>query len=321
MSADSDRSWTDGPFFIVGAVRSGTTLLRLMVGHHPEICRCREMEYLTAPIAGGRPFPSPDEYRRFLATDRGFAGSGLSLTPGLEFMEQARAFLGRLQAEEGKPLIGATVHNHFDELARIWPNARYIRLMRDPRDVALSCVKIGFTGSPWIGAQIWADAVENWSRLKELVPEERRLELRFEDLVADPERELERLCRFLGVQYVPEMQEIDRDTTYSRPGPRVARSWRDSASAYEIALVEARIGPDRILAAGYELSDVPPRPIDALGRLRIRTEDLYTRARFRTRRYGVGLWAAGVLSRRLPFPGLRDRIQRRQNAIDAKHVK
>ena len=32
------------PFFLVGAVRSGTTLLRLLLGNHPRICRCEEFE-------------------------------------------------------------------------------------------------------------------------------------------------------------------------------------------------------------------------------------------------------------------------------------
>ena len=38
------------PFFLVGAVRSGTTVLRLMLGHHREICKCEEMEYVTSAL-------------------------------------------------------------------------------------------------------------------------------------------------------------------------------------------------------------------------------------------------------------------------------
>ncbi len=52
------------------------------------------------------------------------------------------------------------------------------------------------------------------------MPESRRIQVTFEDLVAQPELELERVCRFLGVSYEPSMLDIEGDSSYRRPSKR-----------------------------------------------------------------------------------------------------
>jgi hypothetical protein len=310
------------PFFVVGAPRSGTTLLRLLLGHHPDICGCEEMNYVTpALVEHGGPPPDLEAYRHFLRLNRGFRMSGYEIDPGLDFEQLPHSFLAQRRRLDGRPLVGAVVHHHFDQILRIWPGARFILLNRDPRDVARSSVKMGWAGSAWGGATTWLHAQDAWARLCANVPAARRVELRFEDLVDEPKAVLERACELIGTHYDPAMMELDADTTYSRPTPHTARSWRDSASPREIAQVETRVGHERLERAGYEPSGLPPLPSDPITRLGVHAEDVFNRVRFRQRRYGVGLWIAGVIARRQPISSIRKAVQARREEINNQYLK
>jgi len=311
-----------GPFFVVGAVRSGTTLLRLMLGHHPAICRCEEIEYLTPALVGHRDWPDLTAFRAALAKDRGFRLDGYAMPEAAtSFPALADDLLAQRRARDGKPLVGAVVHNHFDELPRIWPAARFVFLNRDPRDVARSCVQMGWAGTPYHGARKWLDAREAWARLGRQVPAERRLELRFEALVESPESELARVCEFLGTRFDSRMLEIDADTTYARPRRGESKAWRETASPDEIAQVEARVGEAALREAGYAPSGRPPLRLDAATRLRLSVAEVRGRVAFRIRRFGLGLWLTSLVAQRLPWPALRDRTQARIDTIQNQHMK
>jgi hypothetical protein len=293
------------PFFLVGSIRSGTTLLRLMLGHHSKICRCHEMEYVASAIVGREEWPDVRSYARDLSQHHDFRSSGFAPNASLAFPDLARDLFAQLRAADGKEVAGATVHNHFDELTRIWPGARFIHLERDPRDVARSCVATGWAaGNVWAAADIWIAADDAWQRLEAQVPEPRRIRVTFEDLVSQPELELERICRFLGVSYEPSMLDVEGDTSYRRPSKRDARSWRDDAPPEEIRIMEARFGP-RLTRAGYAPSGLPPLRISAARAMLLRLDHRWRRMRASQRRYGIWLWAASAVSRPLArFPGL-----------------
>lgn len=312
------------PFFVVGAVRSGTTLLRLLLGHHPRICRCNEVEYIASAIAGRDEWPDVRDYVRGLPQHYDFRTSGFVPDPSLTFPDLARDLFTQLRAVDGRDLAGATVHNNFDELTRIWPEARFIHLARDPRDVARSCVVMGWAGNAWAGAGIWLAAHAAWRRLCESVAEERRVEVKFEDLTARPEAELERVCRFLGVDFDPAMLGIDRDTTYRRPSADGARSWRNDASEREIRTIEGRLGKS-LVDAGYAPSGLPPMRMTAARLLLLRLDHRLRRMRASQRRYGLGLWTAAALFRPLVrFRALSEARRRNRAAmaaIDELHMR
>lgn len=312
----------DVPFFLVGAVRSGTTVLRLLLGHHPDICRCEEMEFVATPLAdwGGK-IADMDSYRCYLALDRGFRMSGYRINPDLEFEDLARDFLEQRRKEDGCPIVGATVHNHFDRLLDIWPDAKFIFMSRDPRDVARSCVQMGWAGTAWGGSQFWIDAQDQWERLSARVPATRRHVVRFEDLIASSTEVLKELCAFLGTSYDPAMLDIERDTTYRRPDPAESRSWRDSAEPAEVRQVETRIGVQQIEAAGYAQSGEPPLRMTSFRLAAIWAQDIGVRVRFRAARYGWSLWLAGVVSRRLPVRSWRESVRLRMDAIENQFLK
>ena len=310
----------DAPFFLVGAVRSGTTMLRLLLAHHSQICRCNEMEFVASAISGRAGWPDLRAYRQEVEPSRAFRELGLQFPESASFPELAARFLQQRQSLDGRPIVGATVHNHFDELPRIWPGARYIYLVRDPRDVARSCVQMGWAGNAWEAAAIWKTAHVTWQRLRASLPSERLIEVRYEDLMSHAESELDRIARFLGVAFEPGMLDIERDTNYKRPDPRASRSWRSDAPARDVREVEARLGP-MLREAGYEPSGLPAMRLSPMKEWALHLEHRIGRMRFGQRRYGLRLWLAHVIARRSPFDGWRRRVFRAMENVDIRHLK
>ena len=309
------------PFFIVGCVRSGTTLLRLMLGHHPDICRCEEMEYITPALTDK--IPSADSlqrYKNFLYDDRGFKLSNLTILESDDFTEIVNNFFQQIILIDNKKVYGAVVHNDFDRLIKLWPNSKYIYLVRDPRDVARSCVKMGWGGSPWYASNQWLKANHNWKILKNSLRDDQFIELSFESLILNPVSELSLICDFLGVQYHDSMLDIENDTTYSNVGANVAKSWKESASDYEVRQVETKIGPELQLA-GYKVSGLPNIKNNLLFRTKIMFNSFYVRILFRIRRYGILLTFAEYLTRKIPIRSVRRIITSKLDSIVNSHMK
>ncbi|MEO5883789.1 MAG: sulfotransferase [Caldimonas sp.] len=312
------------PFFLVGSVRSGTTVLRLMLGHHPQICRCDELEYVAGEIAGRNDWPDVAEYVRRLPRHHGYRQSGFVPDVSMTFPAMVQDFFAQLRKADSRELAGATVHNHFDELTRIWQDAKFIHLVRDPRDVARSCVEIGWAGNAWAGIGTWLAADDAWQRLVQRLPPEQRLEVRFEDLTSRTESELARICEFIGVSYDPAMIEIEADSTYRRPNPRDARSWRDGAPPTEVREMEARLG-GRLVRAGYSPSGLSPLKLSIGRRFALDLDHRFRRMRFSQRRYGILKWVAHAVLRRLDRFRLLDlprkRLQTAFDTINRHHMK
>ncbi|MEQ9237509.1 sulfotransferase family protein [Coleofasciculus sp. E2-BRE-01] len=134
MNTDNPSYCVDKPIFLVGAERSGTTVLRLMLDHHPQIAWCYEFEYVVDQISDNGDFPQLEAYYEWLETHRIFQSTGFEIDRSLSYPQLANSFLcQRCQRLDrtGKPLVGATVHRHFDRLLQIWPNARFIHVPYD----------------------------------------------------------------------------------------------------------------------------------------------------------------------------------------------
>jgi hypothetical protein len=305
--------------FLVGAERSGTTLLRLALNSHSQIAWTREFEYAVDRVAADGSYPDLTAYVEWLATHRIFQSSGYRIREGFAYPALVRDFLEQQRAVEGKPIAGATVHRHFDRCLQIWPNARFIHLVRDPRDVARSAMGMGWAGNEWKGVEGWLEAEEMWERMRSLVPPHRRIDLRYESFARRPEKELRRVCRFLDVSYEPGMLEFDRRSSYRRPDPALVEQWRTRASEREIAWVETRAGK-RMAALGYVRSKPvakAPGPLQC-GALSI--HDYWKRIRFRMRRNGVGLFLEDWMARRFGARAWQDALRLRINAIEAEHL-
>src|SRR2546428_1804823 len=116
----------------------------------------------------------------------------------LGYGELGDVFLGQKQADSGgKRYVGPTVHRHFDRLRFLWPHARYIHLVRDPRDVARSVFQKGWSGNLYQAAEFWIQAEESWDSLLTHLLDDQSMEVHYEELVTRTERTLSDICRFI----------------------------------------------------------------------------------------------------------------------------
>jgi hypothetical protein len=173
---------------------------------------------------------------------------------------------------------------HISLLARLWPDARFVHLIRDGRDVALSYADVPFgPKSVSRAADLWARRVRAGVSAGRALGPRRYLETHYEHFVADPERHARILCGFLDLPFDPGMldrgersQEVILPRA-ARLNPHVAerpreklRSWRKEMSRAHVEVFEAAAG-DVLAELGYERRYDSPRAraraAAALGRL------------------------------------------------------
>jgi Sulfotransferase family len=207
----------DFPFFLLGHDRSGTTMLRLILDRGDVAIPPESMFLLD--VGDGKP---PQEVLREIWSHPRVQLWGLPAEPpaipaGLGREDAYRFALSApfvaYAAREGKTRWGDKTPayiSHIDRLAAIWPDAHFVVLVRDGRDVALSVTKVPFgPNNVWAAARSWSGAIRHGREAAERYPE-RVLTVRYEDFVADPEHELVTLCSFLQLGYDPDMLAIER---------------------------------------------------------------------------------------------------------------
>lgn len=283
------------PVFIVGCDRSGTTLLRVMLsrspllhipretGFIPELWRRRhEYEDFTRPR--GRWYFIRD-LQRTQATSKTYAFDAFGLdAETVEAELAARApidyagavtMLYAMSAErEGKSNWGDKTPRyilHVPLLAQLTPNSRFVHIIRDPRDVAASMLAAGWAGSFRRAATFWVERVKAGRKAGRALGMERYREIRYEQLVQEPEQELKKLGAWLGLSYTPEMLRFQQDFTHAVPDehrdlfpllehpvdPSRAFAWKHSMSRHAIAEVEAVAG-NLMSDLGYQPTGVRP---------------------------------------------------------------
>ncbi|MEO1614805.1 MAG: sulfotransferase [Planctomycetota bacterium] len=308
-------------FFLVGSVRSGTTLLRLMLDHHPQLGCFGEFEYAVDPLTDPTAPPSGAEFANWLGSERRFAAMKLSADPSLDYHAIAHSLLDQLASRVDKPFVmtGMSVHRNFERLAAIWPHAKFIYLYRDGRDVARSCRQMGWAGHLHHAAGFWEAAEASWKTLRELVPAEQCYEICNESLVQNPSAELASLCDHLGVDFSEQMLHYHVDTNYQPPDPSRLWQWKRKLTRAELGVLEARIG-EQLRLRGYEPSGVEAVPASASKRLWYEIQNRWGKHRFRIRRFGLSLWATELLARKLRLTRLERGSSARIRRIAVNHL-
>jgi hypothetical protein len=310
----SDKS----PVFVVGAVRSGSTMFRLMLDAHPQISNPGEFDFLIERLASNGQPPEVSQYRRWLSTNRGFQDAGLEVDPRLSYPELIQSFIDQLRRSD--KVLTMNMHLHFDRLPLLFPDARYIHLIRDPRDVARSSIGMGWAGNVYRGVDIWTTAERCWDRLVATLTPDRYLEVRYETLLQNVTEELAAVCRFLGVDYSPRMLSYPSQSTYAAPDAQLTYQWKGRCRPRELQWVDWKLG-GMLAQRKYESSGFGALKPTLFDRLGIALQDKYSRIRFRIRRYGLTLYLGNLLASRVYIPAWRDSCRRRMNQIDVRYLK
>lgn len=241
---------TDAPIFVVGVARSGTTLLSAMLAAHsrldcgPESRFFARYRHLDAKARARilDPYTWPRPAVDFIASLRN-QGHPISELYGLTLPEIG-AYLADRQPSVAAMLESLTeLHaqragkrrwlektpRHLlmtDTLRELWPDAYIVRIVRDPRDVALSLAGMPFAKDSVVGNLVRVDADDRASR-ERIEADALAMTLRYEDLVTEPERELRRICAFVGEEYESAMLD-SRDTASSVAAEH--EWWKESVS-------------------------------------------------------------------------------------------
>ncbi len=260
------------PFFILGAPRTGTTLLRRILNAHPVVAIPPEAlfvyDFLTAKHV-------PLETRkRMLCGDPALRSWDLRLTEeDLAPCETMGACLDRLHQKyaesEGKSAWGHKTPGlvlHTNLLSEAFPRARFLHTVRDPRAVANSLKRSSAHRlNVLYGAARYARDTRIGLDLERREPERAR-RVRFEDLVTRPLESVTGVCEWLGIDFDPAMLEslgggLKLDAAETREShhdnivrpidPAIARKWSRQLSSNEISVVESVTG-DLMRELDYE---------------------------------------------------------------------
>jgi hypothetical protein len=289
------------PFpFIVGNPRSGTTLLRALLDSHPEMAVPPE-SYFVVTLAHLRELYETDDglqidsfvddllsHRRFKRWDvpkRELRDALARSAPG-SYPDAIRAVYALYAARQGKRRYADKTPKYVEDLSlltALFPESLFVHIVRDGRDVAMSYLEVDW------GPNSVVEAARRWRRRvglgrqagAELGPA-RYTEVRYEDLVGDPERELRRVCDFIALDFDAQMfRYVDRAEDFiaphfhpeahqgmNRPPTEGMRDWRTQMAADDVAKFELVAG-DLLAELGYErrtdgdpdaLRDVDLRP-------------------------------------------------------------
>lgn len=327
-----------GPIFIVGTMRSGSTLLRLILDSHENIAIGPESGFVraVAPLRTLPPWPSgPGWYRRLGLTDE-------------EMDARIAAFFNDLfhhyAASQGKARWGdKTPHNlfHMRFLADAFPDAAFLGIVRHPGAVASSLARRG---------KRFPDAVHSWTdrnaemvRRGEELGERFRL-VRYEDLVQAPEAVLRPVVAFLDEPWSDSLlahhrihadrgapRITDGGTRTQQPlDPTRALAWLEDAGGRDLEVVAAVAAPllplfgytatgvqsldDPPLLDGHQLAERRGRLATALPPLQRRRTGTSTRRRVATVR------RVGALVRTDPAYALRRSVQLGRGVLESRRT-
>lgn len=270
--------------FVVGAPRSGTSLLRRLLSSHPDLYISPELRILELHLIAGA------------LSEHGKLTERASLSP--RAIERGRRFVEQLARHQREAHASGRIGDKYPpyslqlpRLEQLFPGAQYIHIIRDGRDVVSSLARTRAANRGWRrGATVpdtaslvndWASFVLSARQAGLPLGPSRYQELRYEHLLADPAPVLRRLFSYLGLPPHPDLVSA---TTEIRPG----RSWRETLVPAELLAFHSHPQAEALLSIlGYPPTPRPadrPVPADPLAARIARGED------------SPALWAAASAS-------------------------
>jgi sulfotransferase family protein len=288
----------DTPFFILGTGRCGSTLLQAMLSCHARLYVVPEFSYF------GRHDPAitysdplldrqVESYLADCAKDIWWQDMGLdrasfeaAIRGGVRSAKDIYMWmLGHIAERRGnrKSRFGDKTQNYVvftDRISELFPDAQFIHLYRDPRDVTASYMGVYWctTGTTLRLAGHIKYVFQSAERLERRVGPERFCKVKYEALIENPAEELARICRFLGEDYDPAMlgYRDRRDAGYLEVEDSYKGMSREAVTSSRIGRYAARLTPrqiwtvermlgERLTGYGYERTSSPSVPLSWKG--------------------------------------------------------
>ncbi len=280
------QSHSQEPIFIVGCSRSGTSMLRDALRSHPRLAFPPESHFIPAMY---RRHGNPRDRREAEALGRALLDLywvrrwNLNLQPGdfsdvRTYRDAASLLFQEYARTQNKPRWGDKTPQYVMEiptLLEIFPQARFIHIIRDGRDVALSWKRFHYGPvTSYFCARRWRERVEAGKVHGRTLPGSQYMEVRYEELTRDPGPVLETICAFLGESFHPAVLSLSRGTGRgSTPLSKTATiqsnsgKWKTRMSRSDRELFEG-VTADLLSELGYETEGIG-RPATAYELLRI----------------------------------------------------
>ena len=282
------RETSEQLFFIVGCGRSGTTLLQTMLMAGGAVSIPMETKFYDAFPTGravgiGDPATTDDLPGLVRRVHEHQRRAGIDVPPDrfVALAEEADrtwdgvflALMAAYREKEGGVRVGEKSPAHtrwVPRLAAAFPDAKFVHLMRDPRAVALSRIRAGFTTKRTATAiERWREAVAMHENVADSLGGDRYFLVRYEDLVTTPKEAIEPLCAFLGIPFDERMltskQGVSEGLGAKAHHQNLAKpvftssieKWRKELTTSQIRMIEAELG-ETMRAFGYEPDDASP---------------------------------------------------------------
>ncbi|MGW8066366.1 sulfotransferase family protein [Streptomyces ziwulingensis] len=221
------------PVFIISSIRSGSTLLRMMMGAHPRLHAPHELHLGRLEVVCTNWF-----------SQRAMGALGLE-RGDLEHLLWDRVMHRELTRSGKDFVVEKTPANvyMYQRLKDCWPDARFVFLLRHPESIARSWHESDPVKRPYDKAV--GDVLPYLKAVEEArTADTDGFTVRYEDITDDPEREMRRLCAFLGVDYAPAMLNYGK-----KSGPDLVRGlgdWRENIRTGTVQPGRALPAPDAI---------------------------------------------------------------------------
>ena len=297
---------------VYGSVRSGTTMFRLMLGGHPDLMEIGEKRYILWHSDIGQDGTLRFNHRD-LFVDRVFTKREFTRRPDLDGLDLVDDIVAQAKEENSGAAV-ITFHAEMGKILHIFPDSKLLHIVRDPRDVAASAMRLGWAGNAYFAADFWLAAERDLETARALIKPGQLLSLKYEDLASAPEQKLREVCAHLGLDFDPGLLSYSSRTTYDQPNQATIESWRAKLSAAEVALVELRCGA-LLEERGYTRATKDTGPASRAKQVFLTWDNHIRKLGKDMKNYGVVNVLGARISSKLGLLSARDHFTNRINRI------
>ncbi|MGH8824605.1 MAG: sulfotransferase family protein [Jiangellaceae bacterium] len=283
------------PFvFVVGCGRSGTTVLRTVLDSHPDLAVSHEGRFIYPLSRRRERYERPEGFDvaaftadlladRAVRTNLGLGEDDLRTAlggpPVVDYPDAVRRIFTHYAARAGKRRYGDKMPAyvlHLPVLGEMFPEARFVHIIRDGRDVALSSLAIDDNRLDALDLALnWKIRVGTGRADGRALGPHRYHEVRYEALITEPTAHVTGLCEFLDLDFDPAMLRFaekrtgvpekvlvnPRHARLAEPLSPGLRSWRTHMGRRDLEVFEAAAG-HLLTELGYERAVARP-PLSA----------------------------------------------------------